>query len=81
MKKIINFTTSLCLFFGNIKSQNIDSKPFRVDAMIGLDTSRSSINWLLSLEPKYKIINNLSIGLRWENADIYSLKNSSGTIS
>ena len=81
MKRIIYFTITLCLFFGNIKAQSIDSKPFRVDAMIGLGASKSSINWLFTLEPKYKIINNLSLGLRWENADIYSLKNSSGGLN
>ncbi len=50
---------TLCLFFGNINAQSIDSKPFRVDAMVGLGASKSSINWLFSLEPKYKLnVNN-----------------------
>ena len=81
MKKIIYFTALLCLILGKIKAQSTDFKPFKVDAMIGLGSSKSSINWLFSIEPKYNVINNLSFGLRWENADIYSLKNSTGGIN
>ena len=46
---------------------------------MGIGASRSAVGFAFAIEPKYNFSNSFSAGLRWENAQIYSLKDGSGT--
>lgn len=74
--------TFLILFcgIGQIKAQSNAYKPFKMDITTGIGASRSAVGFAVAVEPKYNFSNSFSAGLRWENAQIYSLKDGSGMI-
>ena len=74
MKKFICLFILAFVFFENTKAQSVDFEPFKVDVLIGLGASKSGFNPLFSIEPKYNFKNNLCVGIRWELADIYRIR-------
>ena len=81
MKTIINISIIFFWLSGKIVAQSVVFKPFKLDILIGIGASKYNVNPLFSIEPKYNIINNLSAGLRWENASLYNTTDSNnGTL-
>jgi hypothetical protein len=79
MKVFIVIITLTCFFARQIKAQTLNYKPFKVDVTTGIGASKSAIGFVMAVEPKYNFSNSFSAGLRWENAQMYSIKEGSGT--
>ena len=81
MKKSLLITTFIYLFSVSSNAQTLDFKPFKVDMLVGIGASKDVINSLFSVEPKYNLINNFCLGLKWENAPMYSTKKDGTTLT
>ena len=77
MKIIIFILITFC-YLTQIEAQTLNYKHFKVDVITGIGSSKSAIGFAMAVEPKYNFSNNFSAGLRWENAQMYSLKEGSG---
>ncbi len=72
MKAIITLLIIMSHLF-QIEAQTLKYNPFKVDVTTGIGASRSAVGLAIAVEPKYKFSNSFSAGLRWENAQAYSL--------
>lgn len=84
MKKLLFFAAFIAMMF-TAKSQSTNYKAFKVDVMFGYATPSGSSGGVkagatFTIEPHYRITNDIALGLRLEGAALgYEIKNSDGS--
>ena len=67
MRKLTFLVAAGCLFFATMSvNAQVEYKPFRFDIGLGYAIADGGGGVLFNLEPKYAVIPQLSVGIKWE---------------